>query len=215
MTKEKCIADNQGLVIKLARRYMNKCVDFLDLVQAGNLGLLDAYENYSEEKSNGASFFTYAFYWVKKRIKEEVANSHLIRIPFNVQNIRNKIAGAKAEYSTLFGDQPNDTELADILNTTEDEILKTNFRCDVGYFSDLNNTPALEKEELISSRKTLTTFIKNMPEKEMFVLLNRQEGYTLDEIGKDLGLCRERIRQIEKKGLERLKGRVRRGSCGL
>jgi len=213
MNKEKCIANNQGLVIKLARRYLNKRVDFLDLVQAGNLGLLDAFEHYSEAKSNGASFFTYAFYWVKKRIKEEVVNSHLIRIPSNVQGTRNRIAAAKAEYSTLFGDQPDETELADMLDTTEDEILKTNFRCDVNYFSDLNNTAAPEREELISSKQKLSKLIKNMPEKEMFVLLNRQEGDTLDVIGKKLGgLTRERVRQLEKKGLERLQRRVRRVS---
>ena len=70
MNKDQAIQENQGLVMMLARRYKNSRVEFLDLVQAGNLGLLDAFEHYDEKKSNGGTFYTYAYYWVKKRIKE-------------------------------------------------------------------------------------------------------------------------------------------------
>ena len=208
MTKEQAIQDNQGLVMKLARRYKNNRVEFLDLVQAGNLGLLDAFERYDKKKSNGGSFFTYAYYWVKKRIKEEIANSHIVKIPPHIQNIRNNIAKAKALYNVFFGESPDEAELAAMLDTTEDEIAKTNFRCDVNYFSDLNNVPAQEE---VSRKHEIAAFIKDLPEKEMFVLFSRQAGLTLEKIGKELGgLCRERVRQIEKDGLNRIKKRFGR-----
>lgn len=214
MTKDQAIRDNQGLIMKLARRYKTYKVDFFDLVQAGNLGLLEAFERYSKKKSNGASFFTYAFYWVKKRIKEEVANSHIVKIPPHIQSIRNRAAKATAYYNAYFGDSPDEAELAAMLDTTEDEILKTNFRCDVEYFSDaLNNVPASEHKDVYSDHPNFSTLIKKLSDREAFVLFSRQEGCTQDSIGKELGgICRERVRQIEKGALERIKKRLSRAS---
>lgn len=211
MNKDQAIQDNQGLVMKLARRYKTYKVDFLDLVQAGNLGLLEAFERYDDKKSNGGSFFTYAFYWVKKRIKEEVANSHIVKIPPHTQGIRNRVVKARAAYNAFFGDHPDEAELAAMLDTTEEEITKTDFRCDVDYFSDVDTILVNEQEEVYSDTDELLAFIRDMPNKEAFVLFSRQEGITLEDIGKELGgLCRERVRQIEEDGLNRIKKRLRR-----
>lgn len=215
MTKEQAIEQNRGLVHKLARRYKNSKVDFLDLVQAGYLGILDAYDHYSEEKAKGERpFFTYAFYWVKKRIKEEAANGHLVKIPVNIQGTRNNVAKAKASYQALFGNEPDEFSLATMLDTDVEEISKTIFRCDVEFFSDVDTIPVANQPTM--PKIPLSTFIEKLTYNETFVLVAREHNFTLEEIGKRLGavhgrkpLSRERIRQIEEQGLKRIKKRLK------
>ena len=216
MTKEQAIEQNRGLVYKVAKRYKNSKVEFLDLVQAGYLGILDAYEHYSEDKAkeNGNTFYTYAFYWVKKRIQEEATNVHLVKIPVNIQSTRNSIYKAEASYEALFGKEPDEYSLATMLDMGVEEISKTNFRCDVEFFSDVNNVPAPNQE--ISLDPKFSTFVENLSYNETFVLVCREHNLTLEETGRRLGsalgkraLSRERIRQIEEQALNIIKRRIK------
>lgn len=164
---ENIIKKNQGLVHKLARRYSCASSDYDDLLQAGNIGLIEAERRFDPTK--GASFCTFAYFWVRKLIKEEVAKSHTVIVPANVQAKRNKGENAEACVTCSM-----ESCVSFLANQAQD-----NFRVNL----DSSYSRSL---------------LKNLPEKEREVISYRLAGYSLEEIGLKIGVSGERVRQMEK-----------------
>jgi len=210
LTRQEAIEDNQGIVIKLARRYSCKQIEFHDLVQAGNMGLLEAYERFDPDR--GVQFLTYAYNWIRKAIKEEVANAHLVRLPQNVQRIRNQVAQVSAEHYSENGEQLDAEELADILDT--DTALVENAQQHDGVVvhidEDLQDDQSIEERVSVSILGVrLNHAFQNLNDKDKKILHLRNEGHTLYEIAAQLGYTPERIRQRQNNAIARLRLRAR------
>lgn len=218
MTKEEIIEQHQGIIIKLARAYLHRNVEFLDLVQAGNLGLLEAFERFEPIKE--VKFVTYAFFWVHKMIQEAARNSgSIVTIPTHIHRLQKKVNEARAQYETYWGDSPDYSEISVMTELTEAEIRKADFLVYIKYLEQDNDfsfggrtyischeSPCSHiDEEKICFQRLLET----LPGREKTVLKLRSQDKTLEEIGSILGYTRERIRQLEEVALEKLQRLVK------
>ena len=231
--KNKFLSSNLRLVINIAKNYSGGNLETLmDAIGDGNEGLMKALDKFSLEKE--CKFSTYATWWIKQGIKRGQANnSRIIRIPVHGYDLVNKIRKIKSQYEIEHGVEPSNEYVANILDmnidsynnfirmTTEpisgdvvigeddhgDETRLFDFVKDESYDSNVEGVALLKdlREELIKSLDTLT-------DKEKAILKMRY-GFddniprTLEEVGKEFGVTRERIRQIEYKTLKKLKRR--------
>lgn len=229
--KNKLVESNLRLVASIARKYVGKCnLSFLDLVQEGNLGLYKAADKYDYTK--GFKFSTYATYWVRQAISRAIADQgRTIRTPVHVVESLSKISKARAELLQTLGHEPTEEEIGAATGLTAEKVAmylaasKNPLSIDkpvaedddvdmTDIVPDLNQETPEEKVRRDATKQAIDDILGTLSDREKLVVqmrfgLEDGTGHTLDEIGKVLGVTRERARQIEAKAMQKLRNPLR------
>lgn len=224
--RERMIVCNLRLVVKIARRYMNRGLPLLDLIEEGNLGLMHAVEKFDPER--GFRFSTYATWWIRQTIERALMNqSRTIRIPVHVsKELRAQSRVARSMMQEL-GREPTEEELARRLGKTVLEVQRlramsepsTSIDVVVGVDGERSLTDILPDEKASGPsalledqdiRNLVSAWLAELDQKQREVLVRRfglygYERCTLEQVGAEIGVTRERVRQIQMEALKRLR----------
>jgi len=224
--KNDLIQANLRLVVSIAKKYNNRGLDFKDIIAEGNVGLIKAVDKF--EYARGYKFSTYATWWIRQSITRAIADQgRTIRIPVHMIEMMNKINKTIRELTNKSGVEPTLADVSKHMNIQEDRIRKVwrsaretiSLETPIGEdgdskLQDFVEDPKTLNPEEHSSRQNMIEIIRNLfsnltPREEKVIRMRfgigENEDYTLEDIGKDIGVTRERIRQIEAKAVMKLK----------
>lgn len=224
--KNALINHNLRLVVSIAKKYMGRGLTLSDLIQEGNFGLIKATEKYDVDK--GFRFSTYATYWIKQSISRAVMDqTRNIRIPIHVIELISKIKKAERDFQQSYNREPKEADVAAVLGLDVKKIkeayswMKDTSSLDVVVGDDEDTTVGsfIEDESVADSfmniedderKEAVQNILNTLNDREQLIIKNRfgigmNRAKTLDEIGTELGLSRERVRQIEVAALKKLR----------